>query len=284
MTVNRVLPTSTTDPSGLDGDSYADQVAEEVEALWRISAEPLTSVSGTDTITAATLVAAGALASYQQGNKFSFEPANTNTGAVTIEIDSLGAKSIKTRAGGALAPGEIVAGSEYLIEYDGTNFRLLSNSRPAVLMTGADEPTSDATAIGETGLSKFRDIEVSFALHQTGAATLHLQARVSGGTWRTLFTIPTGTANILRIGSIRIRNFGLDNAMKLFAGSYYTANSTSLDRSDAIQGGAGTAFNGISTYSERWDEFQIKPNSGSIEGSTADARAYVAYYGLGEGD
>ena len=59
---------------------------------------------------------------YEAGNKFSFVPVNTNTGAVTINIESLGAQSIVTAAGNALNAGDLAAGSRYQIEYDGTNF------------------------------------------------------------------------------------------------------------------------------------------------------------------
>lgn len=280
MTINRILPTSTTDPSGIDGDTFADQVAEEAEALWRIACEPLASVAGTNSITASTLLSS--LATYAQGNAFTFLPAADNTGSVTIAIDGLAAKAVKSAAGKALAPGALRAGRLARIDYDGTDFRLAPAGFAQLI--AEQEPTTDPSSITETGLSVHRDVEVWFALQQLGSATLLLRARASGGTWRTLFTIPTGTANMVRIGSVRIRNFGRNNAMKVISGSYYTVDSTNLDRSDAVQGGAGTAFNVISTYSEQWDEFRIAASSGNIEGTAADERAYVASYGEGEGD
>jgi hypothetical protein len=51
----------------------------------------LGSIAGTNTITA---VAAPVIPAYAAGQLFSFIPANTNTGATTINIDSLGAKSV----------------------------------------------------------------------------------------------------------------------------------------------------------------------------------------------
>lgn len=124
MAVNRKVPTPTTDPGGISGTSYANQVSEEVEALWRFAIEPLTSVAGTNTITASPLVST--LSSLQAGNNFILRPANTNTGAVTLNISSLGAKSVVSKAGSALSASALTAGTDYLIRYDGTNFRVLA--------------------------------------------------------------------------------------------------------------------------------------------------------------
>lgn len=122
-TVNRDLRNSS-QPTAQS--TYVDEVEEEVEALWRIGAEPLTSVAGTNTITATPLVSTTGFATYEAGNKFSLIPANANTGAVTINIAGRGAKEIRTAAGNALTGGEMLAGSLYAIEYDGTYFRLSS--------------------------------------------------------------------------------------------------------------------------------------------------------------
>lgn len=89
----------------------------------------LTSVSGTDTITGSPAIAPSA---YADGQTFRFIAVGANTGAVTINVSSLGAKSIKKRQSGgkvALAAADIVSGLEYSITYDGTDF-VLNESRP----------------------------------------------------------------------------------------------------------------------------------------------------------
>jgi hypothetical protein len=70
---------------------------------------------------------------YVAGMTLSFIVGTTNTGATTISVDSLAAKSL-VRADGlntALAAGDLVAGSLVEIQYDGTRFQLRSSSQTA---------------------------------------------------------------------------------------------------------------------------------------------------------
>ena len=83
------------------------------------------TVSGTDTITG---TANPALTAYAVGQSFKFLPAATNTGAATINISALGAKSIVKNGSTALSAGDLVSGSLTQIVYDGTNFQLIGAS------------------------------------------------------------------------------------------------------------------------------------------------------------
>jgi hypothetical protein len=51
---------------------------------------------------------------------------NANTGAVSLDVNSEGAKDVKKMTGEALIGGEIIAGSIHLLAYDGTNFQIIS--------------------------------------------------------------------------------------------------------------------------------------------------------------
>jgi Coiled stalk of trimeric autotransporter adhesin len=82
----------------------------------------LTSIAGTNTITANL----SGLTAYVAGQSFWFLPAATNTGAVTINIQGLGAKNITKGGAIPLVAGDIVAGAQYRIYYDGTQFQLNS--------------------------------------------------------------------------------------------------------------------------------------------------------------
>lgn len=84
----------------------------------------LTSVSGTDTIVG---TATPNLSAYAAGNIFNFVAAGTNTGATTININGLGAKSITKNGTTALAAGDITINIAYQIIYDGTRFQLQSS-------------------------------------------------------------------------------------------------------------------------------------------------------------
>jgi hypothetical protein len=89
------------------------------------TAKLLQSVTGTDTITAAMVPA---LTSYSAGQMFYFVAAGDNTGAVTINIDSLGAKSVTRDGSTALVAGDITNGKVVVIVYDGTRFQLLNSN------------------------------------------------------------------------------------------------------------------------------------------------------------
>jgi hypothetical protein len=96
--------------------------------------DKLVTVSGTDTLTGSVTPA---LTAYAAGNMFSFVVANTNTTAVTINIDGVGSKSITRTGSTALVAGDMVAGQVALIEYDGTRFQLLNgNSFTNLLVSG----------------------------------------------------------------------------------------------------------------------------------------------------
>ena len=108
----------------------------------------LASVSGADTITA---VGSPNVAAYVAGQMFYFVAAGANTGAVTINIDSLGAKSITRDGTTALAAGDIQSGEVCVIVYDGTQFQLVSgSSQSASIVTNNLTVTNDALISGLT--------------------------------------------------------------------------------------------------------------------------------------
>jgi hypothetical protein len=113
-----------------------------------------------------TIAANQTLSAYYDGLVIAFEAAGTNTGAVTVNVDALGAKSIVKPDGSAMAAGDIVSGSKVIIIYDGTNFQIVSffadsaqyslSEEWATKITGivADgEYSSKAYAIGGTGVT-----------------------------------------------------------------------------------------------------------------------------------
>lgn len=83
----------------------------------------LTSVAGTNTITA---TSTEVISAYVAGQKFQFLPANTNTGATTINIDGVGAKNVFWN-GIAMVGGELRQNIAVGIIYDGTQFQVISN-------------------------------------------------------------------------------------------------------------------------------------------------------------
>ena len=86
----------------------------------------LTSVAGTNTVTAIASLSMSALAA---GQTFRFIAAATNTGGVTLNINSLGAKAITKNGTTALTANDILINAVVEVIYDGTQFQLLN---PAV--------------------------------------------------------------------------------------------------------------------------------------------------------
>lgn len=64
------------------------------------------------------------LTAYTDGMVVVFKPNTSNTGAASININSLGAKTIVTAANATLADNDLTAGRRYLLFYDGTSFRM----------------------------------------------------------------------------------------------------------------------------------------------------------------
>lgn len=85
---------------------------------------PLTSVSGTNTITASALIAAAPLRS---GQIYAFVPANSNTGATTLNVNSLGAKNVFLN-GAALVGYELRKNCPVQVYYDGTQFNIIAGA------------------------------------------------------------------------------------------------------------------------------------------------------------
>ena len=84
----------------------------------------LTSVSGTDTITATAPIS---MSAYATGQVFRFIAAGANaTTGVTLNINSIGAKNITKNGTTALAIGDIISGSIVEVVYDGTEFQISS--------------------------------------------------------------------------------------------------------------------------------------------------------------
>lgn len=103
--------------------------------VWTASGGGTGSFSyGPDTGTANAYVVAAspALVSYGAGDGVSFVAVNANTGAATINVNGLGLQAIKEAGGGALTRGDILAGQLVTVEYDGTNFQMVSQQGPAV--------------------------------------------------------------------------------------------------------------------------------------------------------
>lgn len=81
--------------------------------------------TGTDTYA---ITPSPAITAYAAGQSFFVNFTNGNTGAATININSLGAKALTKNVSTALVSGDISAGKIYEIVYDGTQFQVKDNA------------------------------------------------------------------------------------------------------------------------------------------------------------
>ena len=139
------------------------------------TAQYLTTVSGADVITA---TGAFGMSAYATGQVFTFIAAGTNTGAVTLNINSIGAKAITKNGTTALAAGDIASGQAITVVYDGTQFQLgrVSAALPAdlayidVLQTFTASQRGTVTT--DNDLSFDMSVTNNFSCTPTGSGTL----------------------------------------------------------------------------------------------------------------
>ncbi len=102
-----------------------------------------TYVADTGAANAYAITLVPAITAYKTGQVFSFKAANANTTASTLAVNGLTATSIKKNSASALIANDILAGQLVMVEYDGTNFQMLSQVGNAQVTpkfggTGAD--------------------------------------------------------------------------------------------------------------------------------------------------
>lgn len=85
----------------------------------------LTGIAGTNTVTA---TATPQISGYVVNMSFYIRPVINNTGPVTINISSAGAVNLLKPNGDALAAAEFNTALEYLIKFNGTEFRIIAPS------------------------------------------------------------------------------------------------------------------------------------------------------------
>lgn len=121
------------------------------------------------------------ITSYVAGVSVRFQPANANTGASTLNIDTIGPVSIKRPDGSNLEAGDIVTTQIIELTYDGTNF-VFTGAWPAgyyddVIAAAAAAALSETNA--GTSETNAATSETNAATSETNAATSETNAATS---------------------------------------------------------------------------------------------------------
>lgn len=222
----------------------------------------LTSVSGTDTITASAPIG---LSAYATGQKFSFVSAGANTGAVTLNINSIGAKSVTKDGTTALAADDILSGAVCVVVYDGTQFQLV---------TTKSVPAASETVAGRVELATAA--EVSTGTDTTRAvvpATLApvLAAITRGGSRQTVLSGPVDSSGLPSFGgSTGSTTVTASGSLIATAANGWNA-SGALDRVGSI---TNPSWTGLSTNGTMYLYLDIAADGTCTTGSTTLSPVY----------
>lgn len=169
----------------------------------------LGTITGTDTLTGS---ATPTIAGYADGQRFAFFVAATNTGAVTLNVDSKGAVAIVRSDGAVLVAGDLVANGLIEVRKKGTSFYLIST--PGIAMGKTSVKTvansyADSSATGNV---------TSATAFDNGQYTIPANDIVAGVTYR-FSASGTGTRGtsgtfilVIILGSTTVANVTLPAA------------------------------------------------------------------------
>jgi hypothetical protein len=156
------------------GDTYTIETQPGTGDEWvplPNDVQHLTSVSGTNTITA---VGVFGVAAYVTGQRFTFVTAGANTGAVTLNINGLGAKSLTRDGTVALVSGDLPSGALVTATYDGTRFQMAgTHALSAFGRTLIDDADAAAarTTLGVDATNLIAPATTRMVFQQTAAPT-----------------------------------------------------------------------------------------------------------------
>ena len=142
----------------------------------------LITVAGTNALTG---LAVPPLEGYTAGAQYSFIAQNTNTDAVTLDIDSLGVKSVTKFGTTPLIAGDIVAGAVVLVEYDGTRFQLIGGT--SNVFKYIVEPTTVSATAATGGINY--DVATQSIVYYTTNASANWTLNFRGNSGQTLNSI-----------------------------------------------------------------------------------------------
>lgn len=122
-----------------------EEAFEKLPSLGDFSLSIRKPVTVTGTPNALVMTNTDPLEAYVTGQRITLRTISDNTGPVTINVDGLGAKAIKTDAGENLVAQSLRAGGVYDVVYDGTSFQI-PGSGAAVYAAQAAQAVVDAKA------------------------------------------------------------------------------------------------------------------------------------------
>lgn len=233
------------------------------------SAHLIAGVGGTTTAYTGTV---SGLAAYAAGQYFWFTPNATNTGASTLNINGIGARSIHKRGGTDVAANQLFTGTPFLLYYTGSQFRILgdggtilgavsgSSSGPSINIPHGTAPSSpnngDMWSTTANLFMRINGVTQSNAWLEAANIFTTDQTIQSAGPDLTITTLADAQQTNLNLGTAGINMWTLYKTATANSGSNAGSDLELISRTDA---GAGLV-----------NVFSVKRSTGnSIFGSTA---------------
>lgn len=138
-----VAPVSSTNPIAIGDNDPRIPVAYAIDSV------------GTD---AYVITPSPAITAYVAGQLFSFKAGTANTGAATLNVSGLGAKTIKKNVSVDLSTGDILSGQIIMVEYDGTNMQIVAPYGNPASITDVQVFTTSGTWTKPAGTPKSIEI------------------------------------------------------------------------------------------------------------------------------
>ena len=190
-----------------------------------------------------------ALTTYTEGVAIAVKINAANTGASTININGLGAKSIRDPRGNTLPAGKLTAGSIYTLRYNGTNFILQGegasgNAAASDLLSGK---TASPDAGDITGTMPNRTSHVTAQSSSISGTTLRLRPQAGYYDGSTGNSVQLSNANFIA-ANIRsgVNIFGITGTMPVKPDDYRgSPGGQFLTHGDMINGGYFGRYTGI---------------------------------------
>lgn len=230
----------------------------------------LDTVVGTNAITAngpSTLSGA-----YPLGGIFRFLPATNNTGAVTININSIGVVAVTKYGTVPLVAGDLVVGSWAYVTYDGTRFQLVNPQIVDVAHggTGATTAVQALVNLGATGRLLAVQAFPSTAVYTPTTGTARILIKLWGGGGA------GGGAGVTAAGQVSLGGGGgAGGYSEAFIQSGFAGQTVTIGAAGvAMVGGAGGA-GGTSTF------MTVSSTGGGGGGISASAAVVAGASGTG---
>lgn len=218
-------------PSGSTTDLVTNFAAGDPNIATTDSSKVYAADSGSSNAFVITLTPA--ISGYKTGQVFFFKAGFTNTGAATLAVNGLSAIAIKKAVSTALVSGDIASGQLVEVQYDGTNFQLLSQS--SILPqsakaggTGSDGALSITSGTTTISASSAAYVEKNYtSVSITGTGNLAFSTPATAGTTVAIFIQGGATITTSSTHAIDVRAMG-------------GTTSSGYILADVQQNGAGT--------------------------------------------